>query len=998
VPAFAFLAASFTARNSDLWLHLAAGRLLAQGNYTFGVDPFAYTTEGSYWVNHACLFDLALYAGYQVLGGPGLVALKAAGVALLAWLMLRMRRTERFSIAAGCTLLAVLAMSPRLLLQPACLSLLLLAICLWLLQHGGRALYCLPAVVALWVNLDSWFLLGPLIVWLFALGQRLAAEKQPVPLWVLFAGLAACLVSPHHVHALLAPPPELSPAVWDSDLHHDGRFAPLFRSPWRLAPLGPAGGYNLSAWAYFVLLALGGVSFASNRPARQSWRLPVWLAFALLGAWQARLVPFFAVVAGPITALNLGEAAPHSVRDGFVGVGVLLANVVLLALCWPGWLQGFHSRDRAVSWSIHVDPSLERVAGTLGRWRRDGTLPSGSRTFAVHPDVAHYLAWFSPGERSFLDSRLPLFTPVVSDYERLCRALGSSPSLDAFSGFADWRHVLHDQRIACVVLYDPDLRRLAPALREVAQTAHWDLLRIDGQAILLAARGDLAPQRFDAARLAFSGGDEEALPPAPGEGPSQLAQPLPWWQFWPRAPGGTTWEASAAAVYLRLFEDSAEQQLRRQRKPVLARHIAGLVGLPALSAGTVPTTAAVAGRLAGEEVLLPDLRERSPALPLLAVRAARRAVAVHPDDAAAWLVLAQAYQALSQTTVEASRHAHLAPLAQLRTIQTVTALVQAVTLRPDLLAAHEALALLFAQQDHLDLALHHRKAHLDLVRRAGPQPGEDQAAFRSRLGPIEQAVEQLQTVVEDSENRYFIRTQSLAANPLARAQVALQLGLAGKALDEVLLRSSPDLYGVEGLRLLLELLLTTGRAQDARDLLDREEMRRNPAGLKTFILAGGSQEGTRWSYAFPAYDWFDFCQSAAAGNYDRAALVLEHIRSSMKVQEDRFLAPLSARLVGPLMLEVGAGAAPGAIALRLEGRVLRDRALGHLVPALFLPVERADLHAVEGMLRLEQGQPARAAEHFRTALSLYRTAATGVPALPGKPLTLSYRKMLNEER
>src|SRR5947209_20100446 len=74
---FAFLAASFAARNSDVWLHLAAGRLLAHGDYHFGADPFAYTTLGVYWANHAWLFDLGLYLGFQTLGGAGLVLLKA---------------------------------------------------------------------------------------------------------------------------------------------------------------------------------------------------------------------------------------------------------------------------------------------------------------------------------------------------------------------------------------------------------------------------------------------------------------------------------------------------------------------------------------------------------------------------------------------------------------------------------------------------------------------------------------------------------------------------------------------------------------------------------------------------------------------------------------------------------------------------------------------------------------------------------------------------------
>src|SRR4051812_2062435 len=66
----AFFLASFAATNSDLWMHLAAGRLIARGQYPFGADPFAYTTEGVRWVNSAWLSDLGLYSLAQTLGGP----------------------------------------------------------------------------------------------------------------------------------------------------------------------------------------------------------------------------------------------------------------------------------------------------------------------------------------------------------------------------------------------------------------------------------------------------------------------------------------------------------------------------------------------------------------------------------------------------------------------------------------------------------------------------------------------------------------------------------------------------------------------------------------------------------------------------------------------------------------------------------------------------------------------------------------------------------------
>src|SRR4051812_17355973 len=48
-----FFLGSFAATNSDFWMHLATGRLLARGEYHFGTDPFSYTTEGVRWVNHS---------------------------------------------------------------------------------------------------------------------------------------------------------------------------------------------------------------------------------------------------------------------------------------------------------------------------------------------------------------------------------------------------------------------------------------------------------------------------------------------------------------------------------------------------------------------------------------------------------------------------------------------------------------------------------------------------------------------------------------------------------------------------------------------------------------------------------------------------------------------------------------------------------------------------------------------------------------------------------
>src|SRR5262245_56045377 len=40
-----FLLASFVATNSELWLQLASGRRINEGQHEFGVDPFSWATE-----------------------------------------------------------------------------------------------------------------------------------------------------------------------------------------------------------------------------------------------------------------------------------------------------------------------------------------------------------------------------------------------------------------------------------------------------------------------------------------------------------------------------------------------------------------------------------------------------------------------------------------------------------------------------------------------------------------------------------------------------------------------------------------------------------------------------------------------------------------------------------------------------------------------------------------------------------------------------------------
>src|SRR5262249_27599550 len=124
----AFFLGSFAVTNSDFWMHLATGRLIATGQYGIRHDPLSYST-GTIWVHHSWPYDLSVYLLYCVVGGPGLVILKSLLVVALVWVLLQMRRTDQtWCLPVLVIGLALLALSPRLWFEPTCVSFLFLAI------------------------------------------------------------------------------------------------------------------------------------------------------------------------------------------------------------------------------------------------------------------------------------------------------------------------------------------------------------------------------------------------------------------------------------------------------------------------------------------------------------------------------------------------------------------------------------------------------------------------------------------------------------------------------------------------------------------------------------------------------------------------------------------------------------------------------------------------------------------------------------------------------
>lgn len=949
---FAFLLASFPARNPDLWGHLAAGRDLAHGR----APTTAVAHETADHADQTWAFDLACYAICSIGGPAGLVVVKAVLAGLLAVILLRLSATgSGWLIPAFCTGLAVLTLGSRLLLQPATASYLFLGVALWLVRPGAGRVSAglLVLLVVLWANTDRWFVLGLGVIGLVLLGRaidqppgrRLGALGRAIVLTAVLA--AAGLVNPAHVRAFELPWAG-GPAAGGL-----GMTSPFRRAYFEAMAESPAG------LAYLPLVGLGLLSFVlAGRPWRWERILP-WAALAALSGWQVRFAPFFAIVGGPILAWNLQDFfARRAAAGATVGRRTRLVVAALAALfalafvtaAWPGWLQGPPFGPRR--WAIETPPGLERGAAAVCRWEAEGRLGRESRALHLSPDSVGEFAWFCPDHRAIQD-----------------RALAAG-ILGEPGGPTDWPARLREAGVTHLVVYDTDRRRLTITLdRLLSVPEQWTPLFLSGGVAVFGWRDRARPAgddpfrtlAWDPERLAVRPAPEDQAPPTrpPGE-----RDPRRWWEaFWKPA-AAATGDRDEAAVYLLWAEAEGRAAAPRHWAAWQATQAAGLVAAtpggygPAalldvrtrleLGRPEATPTGGIAhpiGRLF--EVFWPAFGkargDTSPAALYLAVRAGRRAVAANPLDAQAHAVLGEAYLRLIRETREAAWGESFPELVRLRRAQAAAELNQAVALSPGLAAAHLQLSVLYLELGILDLALKHHREYVAAARRPSSTSGARTDEYRSALAVAEDRLDRLVSLVREREDSFDRQAGDLRVYD--RALLASELGLGGKARD-ILLGSDISAFGADGMILELQLLAQTGRAKEVREWTAEEHAE-----------ALGS-----------LYLWLRAQAFAAGGDY---ALARE------------LCGQLAAAGLDPTVPNTP-GAGPRQIVAGRTGLAILDGQCGPLWQAFREPDFRtrvrqlvsalrreADALTLRGLLALEEGDTAAAAADFRQALRVW---------------------------
>ncbi len=420
--------------DGDFWWTLALGRATWLAGALPATDPLPYTPTSGPYVQAQWLAGLVFYGTYLLAGLEGLLVLRAAvvGVAFVLLYSGCRRAGAAPALAGLCTLLALPLVNVGLSLRPQVLALLPFLLYLEGTRHvraAGRALYLLPLVMVVWVNVHGSFLFGLGLVGIALVGrlvalvgmrqaQRARGDREVRALAVLLVlSTLALLVNPYGLDFLDYLRAYLAVNPGHTEL---GGLA----TEWLPTSLGTPGGP-----AFFVSLGvLAAALYLAGRrglAAAEALRLIVfaWAALRWLRGivWWGLVLP--APLAGLLQLAMRGAPADAAPRGQPVLNAALLTGCALVALGSLPGVRGALAGPLGTSVSV-VEPSpLSEAVGYV--------LPE-----EVAGRVFHYIAWggylawrLGPAQRIFVDGRYEAYRPeVFADYARISRA---EPGLEA---------------------------------------------------------------------------------------------------------------------------------------------------------------------------------------------------------------------------------------------------------------------------------------------------------------------------------------------------------------------------------------------------------------------------------------------------------------------------------------------------------------------------------------------------------------------------------------
>jgi len=220
---------------NDIWLHIRTGSWIWAHAAVPSSQLYSFMLNSKEWIDHEWLFQILVYPLYELAGVNGLIMMRLVIVsAILCIFISIVRKTERlFFISTSILAISVAASFSRWYIRPELFSLLFMVVFIYMLKgyKGKNSIFFIVPLQALWVNIHGYFIVGPVILFLFLL-SRAAQAKLKLPfewnasrfsgqafkklLLVFFLLVGVSLLNPYFFKGAAYPADVLFSAIGDS--------------------------------------------------------------------------------------------------------------------------------------------------------------------------------------------------------------------------------------------------------------------------------------------------------------------------------------------------------------------------------------------------------------------------------------------------------------------------------------------------------------------------------------------------------------------------------------------------------------------------------------------------------------------------------------------------------------------------------------------------------------------------------------------------------------
>jgi len=477
--------------NLDVWYHLRCGQLILEDFKIPQANTFSYIAADQPSFDPYWLFQTLIYLISRLSGISGLVAFKISVLIAAFYLLINIRKNkDGYILPAFCLVLGAMAANARFIVRPELASYLFLCLYFFILHQyhnrKGRSIYLLIPLQILWANMHGFWVLGLFLVWAFLLGEAIL-WKAPLPFdWrdkiavqgrnytrLLLVGLvltATTLITPYP-HEILRLPFEMFAGLEGAT----GRGGPLIVNEL----ISPFYADTLFSWQaifyYKVLVAVSAASFLLNFRRINIIHLLIYAGFLYISVQARRNICAFALMAAPITFLNLGSFYKFSIEKfiqtrklpmnrvrAVLSVGLVL---VMILFIYDAASDRYYIRDRS---NTRFGLGISNISYPK---KAIDFIQENNITGNIfnNPAIGHYFTWRCFPERMvFLDGRFDLPDRFLSHYY--------VPQL--------WPKISEKYQINYLLLGHGRSPNIAPLTRMLYFNKDWVLIYYDEMAVV----------------------------------------------------------------------------------------------------------------------------------------------------------------------------------------------------------------------------------------------------------------------------------------------------------------------------------------------------------------------------------------------------------------------------------------------------------------------------------------------------------------------------------